>query len=108
MEVVLPGLLHTTTADVGWRGWWMGRHIPPPRLVERRTRAQLGTAEGLHIDAEFFHLVVKGSLRHLQQLQRFVNPAMGPSQSKADEEAFELLHDLVPGCFLLSTPQQVF
>src|SRR5919106_6797382 len=39
-----------------------------------------------HIDPELFHLVIKCSFRHLQQLKSLVNPAVGPPQGKADEK----------------------
>src|SRR5215475_12396841 len=70
-------------------------------------RVECAPTKASHIDSQLFHLVVKRSLRHLQQLESFVNPAVGPSQGKADEKSLQVLHDLIPGCLLSSPPQEL-
>jgi hypothetical protein len=105
-EVVLQGLIHVKTTHRRWLVWEKAG-TSTAGFSGRGARARLVTAEALDLNAEFLDLIVEGQLWHFQQLQGFVDPAIGPPQGKTDEEAFDLFQDLMPGGFLVGTPQEV-
>src|SRR6266508_1579255 len=70
-------------------------------------RVERAPTKARHIDPQLFHLVIERSLRHLQQLERLVNPAVGPPQRKADEKSLQVLHDIIPGLLLSCPPQEL-
>jgi hypothetical protein len=72
-----------------------------------KLRTEFMAAIALDVDPQLLHFIVKRPLGHLQELESFVNPAVGSPQGKTDEKPLDLIEDFMPGFLVAGLAQEI-